>query len=107
MESVVTSKGAGIMARIDDLGRVVIPKPMRTRLGLSERTLVIIQGDGEKLTLRKYYPDDDLSTAISTMEAQLGELYYSDNLPAPVVDQLSGLASQMREVLTTMGSDEK
>ncbi len=36
MTEVVTKDGTGIVARMDDLGRIVVPKPMRARLGLRE-----------------------------------------------------------------------
>lgn len=52
-----TPSGAtGIVRRIDDLGRVVIPKELRRMLGIKEGDPLEIFTDGERIVLRKYVP---------------------------------------------------
>lgn len=45
---------SGIIRRIDDLGRIVIPKEIRRQLGIAEGDLLEIVLDGDKLYLEKY-----------------------------------------------------
>ena len=47
-------KNSGIVRRIDELGRVVIPKEIRTMLGIHNGDAVEIFTDGEKVTVSKY-----------------------------------------------------
>ena len=47
-------KSTGIVRRIDDLGRIVLPKELRTMLGVSEGDSLEIWRDGESVTLRRY-----------------------------------------------------
>ncbi|WP_240421612.1 AbrB/MazE/SpoVT family DNA-binding domain-containing protein [Paenibacillus periandrae] len=49
-------KGTGIVRRIDDLGRVVIPKEIRRTFGISEGDPLEIFVDGDLVLLRKYVP---------------------------------------------------
>lgn len=47
-------KATGIVRRIDELGRIVIPKEMRRTLSICEGDSLEIFADGEKLVLSKY-----------------------------------------------------
>ena len=47
-------KATGIVRRIDDLGRVVIPKEIRRVLRIREGDPLEIFTDGESIVLRKY-----------------------------------------------------
>ena len=50
-------KATGIVRRIDDLGRVVIPKEIRTMLNIeNEVDSFEIFVDGDKIILKKYCP---------------------------------------------------
>lgn len=49
-------KSTGIVRRIDDLGRVVIPMELRRTLGITEGDPLEIFVDGDKIILRKYQP---------------------------------------------------
>lgn len=46
--------GVGIVRRIDELGRIVIPKEMRKTMRLKEGDEMEISSSGDALTLRKY-----------------------------------------------------
>ncbi|OTW86406.1 AbrB family transcriptional regulator [Bacillus thuringiensis serovar cameroun] len=46
-------KNTGIARKIDDLGRVVVPKELRNTLGLSEGTPLEIHVDGGNVVLKK------------------------------------------------------
>ncbi|MCL1828659.1 MAG: AbrB/MazE/SpoVT family DNA-binding domain-containing protein [Oscillospiraceae bacterium] len=49
-------KSTGIVRKIDDLGRVVLPIEMRRVLNLEVRDSVEIFSDGESIVLKKYQP---------------------------------------------------
>ena len=45
---------SGIIRRIDDLGRIVIPRAIREQVGITEGDPIEIIVDGDKLYLEKY-----------------------------------------------------
>ncbi|MDN8591914.1 AbrB/MazE/SpoVT family DNA-binding domain-containing protein [Paenibacillus sp. 11B] len=49
-------KATGIVRRIDDLGRVVIPKELRRVHGIEEGDPLEFFVDGDKIILRRYQP---------------------------------------------------
>ena len=49
-------KSTGIVRKVDELGRVVIPIETRRTLGLNEKDQVEIFIDGENIILKKYEP---------------------------------------------------
>ena len=53
MKEVTTLKTTSIVRRIDDLGRVVIPKEMRQTLGIREGDPLEILIDGEVILIRR------------------------------------------------------
>lgn len=81
-------KSTGIVRKVDELGRIVIPKELRTTLGIGEKDPLEIYVDGERIMLKKYEPAciftgsaDDLihfkgkmvsRAAIAEMNEQLG-----------------------------------
>ncbi|MGF7049122.1 transcriptional pleiotropic regulator of transition state genes [Paenibacillus sp. DS2015] len=49
-------KATGIVRRIDDLGRVVIPKELRRTMGIADGDPVEVFVEGDRIILRKYAP---------------------------------------------------
>ena len=49
-------KATGIVRRVDELGRIVIPIELRRTLGIGEKDSVEIFVDDEQIVLRKYEP---------------------------------------------------
>lgn len=49
-------RSTGIVRKVDELGRIVIPIEMRRTLDISERDALEIYVDGENILLRKYHP---------------------------------------------------
>jgi AbrB family transcriptional regulator, transcriptional pleiotropic regulator of transition state genes len=67
-------KSTGIVRKVDELGRVVIPIELRRTLGIAEKDALEIYVDDERIILKKYKPnmtcqvtgevsDDNLSLA--------------------------------------------
>lgn len=48
-------KNTGMTRQLDSLGRVVVPKEVRTTLGISEKDSMEIFLDGENIVFRKYH----------------------------------------------------
>ena len=51
-------KETGIIRRVDDLGRIVIPKELRIKFGIDVGTPMEFSINGEYLCLSRYYPED-------------------------------------------------
>ncbi|MBS4535920.1 AbrB/MazE/SpoVT family DNA-binding domain-containing protein [Clostridium sp. D2Q-14] len=49
-------KSTGIVRRVDELGRVVIPIELRRTLDIAEKDALEIFVDGEMIILKKYAP---------------------------------------------------
>ena len=47
-------KSTGIVRKVDELGRVVIPIELRRTLGIAEKDALEIYVDDEKIILKKY-----------------------------------------------------
>ena len=50
------SKNVSIVRKLDELGRVVIPKEMRERFDINEKDPIEIYVDGSSIILKKYEP---------------------------------------------------
>lgn len=49
-------KSTGIVRRVDELGRIVLPIELRRTLDISERDALEIYVDGASIILKKYLP---------------------------------------------------
>ncbi|MBI2915144.1 MAG: AbrB/MazE/SpoVT family DNA-binding domain-containing protein [Firmicutes bacterium] len=49
-------KSTGIVRKVDELGRVVIPIELRRTLKIGEKDALEIYVDGERIVLKKYEP---------------------------------------------------
>ncbi|MBE6556162.1 MAG: AbrB/MazE/SpoVT family DNA-binding domain-containing protein [Ruminococcaceae bacterium] len=49
-------KSTGMVRKLDDLGRIVLPKEIRNTLGINEKDPVEIFMDGDRIVLQKYHP---------------------------------------------------
>ncbi|MDI9476179.1 MAG: AbrB/MazE/SpoVT family DNA-binding domain-containing protein [Natronincolaceae bacterium] len=50
-------KSTGIVRKVDELGRIVLPIELRRTFGIAEKDALEIYVDGENIILRKYEPD--------------------------------------------------
>ncbi len=49
-------KSTGIVRKMDDLGRIVLPKELRAKLDIGPKDSIEIFTDGDKIILKKYQP---------------------------------------------------
>ncbi len=84
-------KATGIVRRIDELGRVVIPKEIRRTLRIREADPLEIYTDREGgIILKKYSPVGELSEHAKALAAALSAAF---SLPAAVCDRDAYVAS--------------
>ncbi len=50
-------KATGVIRKVDELGRVVIPIEIRTQFGISEKDPMEIYVEGDSIILKKYEPN--------------------------------------------------
>lgn len=77
-------KATGVVRRIDDLGRIVIPKEIRKNLKIRDGESLEIFVDDEEITLKKYSSSVDLS---SISQALLDAVYTSFRRSVFVTDR--------------------
>lgn len=64
----------GVVRRVDDLGRVVIPKEIRRTLRINEGCPMEIIPTSEGILLKKYYGGANLSDLLATVDEEVCEL---------------------------------
>lgn len=83
-------KATGIIRRVDDLGRIVIPREIRRNLGVQEGTPMELFTDGDKLVIQKYKTSDSIFDTIKTLRELIGE--YPDEF---ISNRICGLLEQV------------
>ena len=86
---VLTMKSTGIVRKVDELGRVVIPIELRRTLGIAEKDALEIYVDGERIMLKKYEP-----ACIFTGEADDLIYFKGKMISRSVVNELIELVNQ-------------
>lgn len=66
-------KAAGIVRRVDDLGRIVIPKEVRRQLGISEGTPMKLSVEEGKLIFQKYNTSEYIADRIRELRNAICE----------------------------------
>lgn len=64
----------GIIRRVDDLGRVVIPKEVRRKVGISEGTPMEIFVSAEGIMLKKYHTEKELLNMTENLKEALEDM---------------------------------
>ena len=81
---------SGIVRRVDDLGRVVIPKEIRRARGWEEGAPIEIVPDGEDVILRLYGDNQRLEDLLNELIGQMEERGLDDkeNLLRKMMEEL-------------------
>lgn len=66
-------KATGMVRRIDNMGRVVIPKEIRRTMKIAEGTPLELFTNGEYLVLGKYRATEDLMDQLKSFESAVVE----------------------------------
>lgn len=68
-------KSTGIVRKVDELGRVVLPKELRTTLDIAQKDPLEIYIDGNSIILKKYEPAcifcGDAANVVSYMDKKV------------------------------------
>jgi len=66
-------RSTGIVRRVDELGRIVLPIELRKTFGISEKDALEIFTDGDKIILQKYQPADIFTGEMDELVEYLGK----------------------------------
>lgn len=61
-------KSTGIVRKVDELGRVVLPIELRRNLGIAEKDALEIFIDGDQIILQKYQPNVEKQEVINALK---------------------------------------
>ena len=87
----------GIIRRIDDLGRIALPKEIRRLLKINENTaLEIYTEDQDKIILKKYDYTGEIETGITSLKALI---IANGDLPGDLSTQLNAKVNEMSDIL--------
>lgn len=73
-------KATGIVRKVDELGRIVIPIELRRTMGIDIKDPLEIFVDGEKIILRKYEPTCIFSGSAENLISFKGKMVSKDVL---------------------------
>ena len=88
-------KATGIVRRVDDLGRVVIPKEIRRSLNIREGDPLELFIEGNTVCFQKYIPTEEYISSIDHLISLLKEEEYS----VPNKDKVSLALTLAKELL--------
>jgi AbrB family transcriptional regulator, transcriptional pleiotropic regulator of transition state genes len=66
-------KSTGIVRKVDELGRIVLPIELRRVLGIDKKDPVEVFIDGDKVILKKFVLSHKVESAVNYLEAQLND----------------------------------
>lgn len=93
---VIDLKATGVVRRIDDLGRIVIPKEMRRTLRIREGEALEIFVDNDFVALKKYSPMTDLEDFAKVLvDSVYGTI--SSNILVTDRDKFIAVAGQLKK----------
>lgn len=87
----------GIIRRIDDLGRVVVPRDMRKSFGLQEGTPLEVCATEEGILFKKYDPGITLLDIVKNLESALNDNYVE--LRVDATREIRMCISDLKEIL--------
>lgn len=94
-------KATGIIRRIDDLGRVVIPKEIRHTLHIREGdALELWTGDNGTIMFKKYDPKPEIKDAVEDLINMLSDEDTLRSLPAESVCAVKAVLQILQKDLT-------
>ena len=92
-------KETGVLRRIDELGRIVIPKELRKKLKIREGDFLDIFVEDNNIVLQKYSALKDIEAVLNSLIVSLGKSY---SLKMIVVDSANVIASNFNSFINEM-----
>lgn len=97
-------KETGVVRRLDELGRVVIPKEIRKRLKIDNSDLVDIFTEEDRIVLKKYHPLNYNIPLLSNLCDSVKVTYGCDIV---VCDKVNIIYNTIKEELNNMNLDKE
>lgn len=91
-------QSTGIIRRVDDLGRVVIPREMRRNFGIPEGTPLEILVSEEGILLKKYDPEITVKDVVLNLEKAVDDNYVE--LGAEKTREIRLCIGDLKEILS-------
>ncbi len=85
-------KSTGIVRKVDELGRIVLPIELRRTLDIAEKDCLEIYMDGPSIVLKKYQP-----ACVFCDEAKDIMLFRGKNVCQSCVRELMGMEEELAE----------
>ena len=90
-------KATGIVRRIDNLGRVVIPMEIRRHLGINDRDTLEIFTDNEgHIILKKYDPLPDIVNRVKKLQELIND---NTNYEPEVTNKAIDILKELQKIL--------
>lgn len=89
-------KATGIVRKVDQLGRIVLPIELRRTMAIAEKDSLEIFTDGGGIWLRKYDVGANLKGTIDRLRSDVIDLYNEGNR-VEVLEQISALEKAIGE----------
>ena len=89
---------SGLTKSIDKLGRIVIPKEIRKKYNLKDGDVIEIGCQGGEITLRKYYPYDEVTAFLDDVEVVLNVIAVNCNLSDEKYKAIENKIDEIREL---------
>lgn len=92
-------KATGIVRRIDDLGRVVIPKEIRRSLGIREGDPLEIYVDSDGIIFRPYTPWKEMPEQVQDIRDRYAESMGSElsDAQSEIIQQMDNLVKLLKQ----------
>lgn len=91
----------GIIRRVDELGRIVLPKEIRRMNGITDGTPVEICTTSEGILLKKYITEEELMTSVRALSDAIDDCAY--DLGEEKVSAIMEHISDIRKILKQKG----
>ena len=95
-------KATGFIRRIDDLGRVVIPKEIRRTLNIREGDPLEVYVDSNMVILTPYAPWKNMSDQVQDIRDR-----YADSMGAKLTDTQSEIIQQMDNLVKLLNLEAR
>lgn len=90
-------KATGIVRRVDDFGRIALPKEIRRLMKIHENTaLEIYLEDQDKIILKKYDYTGEIETGITSLKSLI---IANGELPNDLSTQLNAKINEINDIL--------
>lgn len=90
-------RATGIIRRIDDLGRVVVPKEIRKYVGIKEGDPLEIFVDEDKIILKKYESFVGLKELIRRLEEEFLEV--KNDMDLEITEKINEHINALHEII--------